>query len=86
MASARGIRGREPLDPVGILRDTLARIDAALARLEEGVLSGDTRAGVLYSKLMAQRADIALKLRDIEGGADRLLEWLISLLNKGRSQ
>ena len=80
MPSPRGIRGGEPLDPVGILRDTLARIDAALARLEEGVLGGDIKAGALYSRLMAQRADIALKIRDLEGGADKLLEWLVGLL------
>jgi len=65
---------------VGILRDTLARIDAVLSGIEEQALGGDTRAGALYSRLMAQRAEIALKIRDLERGADRLLEWLVGLL------
>ena len=80
MPSPRGIRGGEPLDPVGVLRDTLSRIDVILARIEGQALEGDTKAGALYSRLMAQRADIALKIRDLEGGADKLLEWLVGLL------
>lgn len=80
MPGTGGIRGGEPLDPVGVLRDTLVRIDAVLARIEEQALQGDTRAGALYSRLMAQRSDIALKIRDLERGADRLLEWLMGLL------
>jgi len=65
---------------VGVLRDTLSRIDVILARIEGQALEGDTKAGALYSRLMAQRADIALKIRDLEGGADKLLEWLVGLL------
>jgi len=60
--------------------DTLSRIDVILARIEGQALEGDTKAGALYSRLMAQRADIALKIRDLEGGADKLLEWLVGLL------
>lgn len=63
-----------------VLRDTLRRIDAVLARIEDQALEGDTRAGSLYSRLMSQRSDIALKIRDMEAGADRLLEWLVGLL------
>ncbi len=80
MPGARGIRGGEPLDPVEVLRDTLARIDAVLSRIEQQALEGDARAGALYSRLMAQRSDIALKIRDLERGADRLLGWLLGLL------
>ncbi|MGC8893883.1 MAG: hypothetical protein ACP5QG_03435 [candidate division WOR-3 bacterium] len=65
---------------MGVLRDTLTRIDAVLTRIEEQALQGDTRAGALYSRLMAQRSDIALKIRELERGADRLLEWLVELL------
>ncbi|MEO0141171.1 MAG: hypothetical protein ABIM88_06480 [candidate division WOR-3 bacterium] len=68
---------------MGVLRDTLSRIDAVLGRIEEQALEGDARAGALYSRLMAQRAEIALKIRDLERGADRLLEWLLGLLKCG---
>lgn len=80
MPGPRGVREGEPLDPVEVLRDTLARIDAVLASIEGQALDGDTRAGALYCRLMAQRAEIALKIRELERGADRLLEWLVGLL------
>jgi len=69
---------------VGVLRDSLARIDAALTEIEAQTLAGDRGAGGLYCRLMKQRMDIALKIREMEAGADRLLEWLLKLLDKGK--
>ncbi len=84
MARAEKLRRGEPLDPVAVLRDTLARIDRMLEQLESRAQEGDSAAGALYIRLMKQRGDTALKIKQLQPGKDRLLQWLMELMTKGK--
>ena len=69
---------------MAILRDTLRRIDRMLAQLEPRVHEGDPNASGLYLRLMKQRADTAVKVKQIEARPDALLQWLARIMNKGK--
>ncbi len=73
MGGPKGVRAE------ALLLDTLRRIDRALRELEPKALSGDAKAGNLYAKLLAQRANLALKLRELKG-RDELVEWLVKVM------
>jgi len=73
VGGAKGVRAE------ALLLDTLRRIDRALKELEPKALAGDAKAGNLYAKLLAQRANLALKLRELKG-KDELVEWLVKVM------
>ncbi len=70
---AKGVRAE------ALLLDTLRRIDRAIEELEPRALAGDAKAGNLYAKLLAQRAGLALKLKELKG-KDELVEWLVRVM------
>ena len=75
----KGGEGAKGVRPEALLLDTLRRIDRALEELEPKALSGDAKAGNLYAKLLAQRASLALKLRELKGKSD-IVDWLVKVL------